>query len=46
MFPLMQVMFLKRPAMVYFIDVVVTKAHSPAAALNMLENHFLDNCAK
>lgn len=46
MFPLRQLTFLKGPALLHFIDVLLNKAASPNHAVRLLESHFLDDRAK
>lgn len=46
MFPLLQTIFLRGPALVYFMDVVINVAKSPEEGMNMLEDSFLDDVAK
>lgn len=46
MFPLLQTTFLRGPALIHFMDVVIFKAEDPHEAIQMLECHFLDERAK
>lgn len=45
MFPLMQTVFLRGPAMIYLMDMVISGCENQEGAIQMLESHFLDDRA-